>query len=605
MAPSYVGMRVRLTLNTGAILEGVVKEVDSTSGSIEVEGVTLNFKGTVRDLGPQRVSATKIFDLQFVTDENTNQSTIGGSSSQSYNGKPGTSKPIAISEKTDLKREKSVTTSPNQPTKLQRSSPSQPPRHYDVEGTIDFEEYQSPPPPAKAPQMYDKRKPFSTYSGGNGQVKAHRSQGFSRSKAKNRYAEDFDFQASLNRFDKEKIFAEIRQSDDVDPDTLLVSLNKVKKLQQSPSPTSTTSDPQRKLGHRENVLESSTPTEPSSEDTGTDGLISPVNELDESFEDPYRRRRESRHSFYAPPMAKRPSMVFVRPDFKTPSNVKVPCLTPTEYSLLESICLTDTGPSLEQLIEGGGRETATIVLQALGGSRRFTSRNHNAKPYVIVFCGNSTRVGAIGLAAARHLANHECRVDVLVLGSESDVTNSVAMQTKMLQHTGANRIKSDVTSLPSTSQASPDLVIDAILGADLSPSHIPDLLSRAAVNDAITWIANLSKSPVCSLECPSGLGGPNTHHGISSDAMVESIKARWTIAFGVPMSVLGSPRANDRSPGGSGSNLVGEVLLVDVGFPKAAFSRFVKKTSKTKQPSQDVKYVPCFNDKFIVGIELV
>ena len=30
--------------------------------------VTLNFKGAIRELGPQRVSATKIVDLQFVTD---------------------------------------------------------------------------------------------------------------------------------------------------------------------------------------------------------------------------------------------------------------------------------------------------------------------------------------------------------------------------------------------------------------------------------------------------------------------------------------------------------------------------------------------------------
>lgn len=178
------------------------------------------------------------------------------------------------------------------------------------------------------------------------------------------------------------------------------------------------------------------------------------------------------------------------------------------------------------------------------------------------------------------------------------------MQTKILKPTGANLIKSDVNSLPSPSQASPDLVIDAILGADLSPLDIPDLMSRSAIEDAISWIRSLPGSPVCSLECPSGLGGPNKlHRGLSAMELDASVRARWTIAFGVPTSVLGSYCALGKLTGDG--DAVGEVLLVDVGFSKAAFTRFVRKTTKTKQPSEDVKYVPCFNDKFIVGIELL
>ena len=58
-------------------------------------------------------------------------------------------------------------------------------------------------------------------------------------------AGDFDFHAALNRFDKARVFADIRQQDLVRPEDLLVNINA----------------PQRKLGVRESVLDAREPAQ--------------------------------------------------------------------------------------------------------------------------------------------------------------------------------------------------------------------------------------------------------------------------------------------------------------------------------------------------------
>ncbi|TPX36738.1 hypothetical protein SmJEL517_g01285 [Synchytrium microbalum] len=524
--------------------------------------VTLDFKGQLRELGPQTVSAKKIVNLEFM------EAQPSASSPAQPTTQP---KSIKTTERAILKREQAPVATPPKPVI--------PLNDEEIE-EVEFEEYQSPPAQRVPEPKQEERKappkivPQSRQSNGQNsdrlatpQSKSKRDQASNttpRVSHSRGYEKDFDFQASLELFDKKQIFDEIRQSDDTDPDSLLVTLNKVKK-----------NDAQRKLGIRENVLDTlfiaDEKPDSSSVEAGQDDAD------DEGFQDPYRRRRTSKTS-----MSRKTSVTFERPQFRTPSNIVVPSLTPTEFQLLESIAMNEVGPSFEQMVENGGRDVAQACLQALGGSRRFLARNHNPPPHLVVLCGNSTRVGAYGLAAARHLANHECRVDVLVLGSETDVTNNVAMQMKMLLHTGATLIN----SLPL--QSVPDMVIDALLGADMAPSDIPDLLSRTSFEEAISWVCGLSRTPyVCSLELPTGLGG------VASVDSNESVPARWTIGFGVPTSLLGS-----RAQYGQ----VGEVLLADIGFPKAAFTRFVK---KAKLGDDSVKYIPPFSDKFMVGIELV
>lgn len=92
----------------------------------------------------------------------------------------------------------------------------------------------------------------------------------------------------------------------------------------------------------------------------------------------------------------------------------------SQYTFLFKV--TETGPNDEQMIENGGRGVAMMVLQALGGSRRIHSKNHNSQPHVVILVGNN-KTGAYGLCAARHLANHECSVTVCVIGNDVELVN--------------------------------------------------------------------------------------------------------------------------------------------------------------------------------------
>ena len=74
------------------------------------------------------------------------------------------------------------------------------------------------------------------------------------------------------------------------------------------------------------------------------------------------------------------------------------------------------------MIENAGRTIAMLTLQALGGNRRIKPGNHNDKPLVVVLAGNN-RMGAFALAAARHLANHDCHVKVWLMGTEAGLVN--------------------------------------------------------------------------------------------------------------------------------------------------------------------------------------
>ncbi len=70
-----------------------------------------------------------------------------------------------------------------------------------------------------------------------------------------------------------------------------------------------------------------------------------------------------------------------------------------------------------------------LLIPFVGGNRRIKPGNHNDKPLVVVLAGNN-RMGAFGLAAARHLANHDCIVKVFLTGSEAELVNASLSATR-------------------------------------------------------------------------------------------------------------------------------------------------------------------------------
>ncbi|KAJ3288182.1 enhancer of mRNA decapping [Borealophlyctis nickersoniae] len=362
-------------------------------------------------------------------------------------------------------------------------------------------------------------------------------------------SDDFDFQAGLAQFDKRQIFSEIREADSTDPETLLVALNKRRPHQHFHAHL------QQKLGVHENVLDAA----PSGDETGNDAEVE--SELEsEGFGDVDGTPRDGKKLM-----------------LKTIIGVPVPTVTPQEMLEIERIAISETGPSEEQMIENGGRGAAMLVLQALGGGRRIKPGNHNEGPLVVVLAGNN-QIGAYGLCAARHLANHECNVIACVVGGEAELINTLAYQQKIFVPTGG-KVSKGVVDLPHPSSQPVDLIIDALLG---SQQTILDLSEgdKYLVGDLMRW-ANENKAPVLAIDMPSGINA-TTGHPVSPS---NHVNAKWTLALGLPKT--GHLRAREA---------VGELFLADIGIPRVVFQKGAK--------AGRVKYMPPFADKFLVGLEL-
>ncbi|KAI9104478.1 YjeF N-terminal domain-containing protein [Phlyctochytrium arcticum] len=375
------------------------------------------------------------------------------------------------------------------------------------------------------------------------------------------YSDDFDFQAGLSQFDKRRVFAEIREGDSTAPETLLVNLNRLRKDQVSGL---------QKLGIRDMVLDS---VLPSGDETGNDAEVESDNESDGITVDDMSA---AEYGMRAGAPRKRAC--------RAANGVFIPSISPSEMIEVERITASETGPSDEQMIENGGRGAAMLVLQALGGSRRIKPGNHNEGPLVVVLVGNN-KLGAHGLCAARHLANHECNVIVCAVGAEAELVNAVATQQKCFFPTGG-KLTRGVVDLPHPSSQPVDIIIDALLGSyqtllDLSEHD------KSLVCDLMQW-ANENKANVLSLDIASGLNG-NTGQPMSP---THYISPKWTLALGLPK--IGHTRA-------FGRELTGELFLADLGIPRIVIQR----AKKMANQGRTLKYIPPFGDKFVIGLEVV
>ncbi|KAJ3162212.1 enhancer of mRNA decapping [Irineochytrium annulatum] len=449
---------------------------------------------------------------------------------------------------------------------------------------------------------------------------------------------DFDFEASLQLFDKSQVFAEIRESDATDPETLLVSHNRLPRhgnghneassssssLAGTVVPGSVTSPAHHhhhhhhhgqgspgganmhqyyhayqssapKLGPREMVLDDSEANEeeiePSGDETGNDAEVESGIESDAALAYvgnggvvPGGVELLALDDFPEGVIGSRGR----RPQFVTAGKVAVvvPSVTPREMMEVERIAVNETGPSEEQMIENGGRGAAMLALQILTGRRR---GNGAVGGSVVVLAGNN-KTGAFGLAMARHLANHEVSVVVCAVGGETEVSNVVAYQRKIYLPTGGRLVReTSELPLPQAGHAV-DLIVDSLLGPHQSILDLPSEHDRLLVCDLMKW-TNESKCSIMSLDVPSGISG---HTGIAPSP-AHFISPRWTLALGLPKTGLIS------------REVTGEVLLADLGIPKIVFMKVGRAGSGAMGvagvgPLAKIRYAPPFGDKYLVGL---
>ncbi|KAJ3032194.1 UNVERIFIED_CONTAM: enhancer of mRNA decapping [Siphonaria sp. JEL0065] len=386
-------------------------------------------------------------------------------------------------------------------------------------------------------------------------------------------SQDFDFQTSLEKFDKQRVFAEIRASEE--------------ELGVGSGGGAGGFNGKDRIGVHEMVLESGEETgnnASAEEDFDDNSDDYDDDELDDSqFQNLEGTNNiafilgENKGNM---PTSKNKK----RPVFKSVGGVAVYGITTIEMAEVERLAVAETGPNETQMIENAGRGAAMLVMQALGGARRIKVGNHNSAPCVVVLAGNN-KVGAYGLCTARHLANHEVNVIVVVVGSEAELVNTVSYQRKIYLPTGGQIVK-QVNELPFGTPV--DLIVDALLGSTQQILDLPEI-DRSLACDLMRW-ANDNRANVLSLDIPSGF---NHTTGLPS-SQAHHISAKWTLSFGLPKSCLAK----------IAREFIGELFLSDIGIPKIVYQKLkvAPKAGAKGEPKQPIRYIPPFGDKYLVGL---
>lgn len=219
----------------------------------------------------------------------------------------------------------------------------------------------------------------------------------------------------------------------------------------------------------------------------------------------------------------------------------VSAITPEEMAELLRYTLEHGAIGAEELVESAARSAYTVVW-------RFVWKEGPGKP-VLILAGNGY-TGAVGLAVARHLANHE--VSVEYLHTNGTPTEAGARQL------GACRL-SDCTELDDipSDLSRYSVIVDAL--SDVIPGTVGEEVRRIVRTLVINGggSAEDRRSRVyklVSLETPVGLDAGT---GVAGG---EVLWADISIAFGLPKTGMAAAEC-------------GSITVADIGIPQGVYRR--------------------------------
>ncbi len=218
--------------------------------------------------------------------------------------------------------------------------------------------------------------------------------------------------------------------------------------------------------------------------------------------------------------------------FLTDAGAEVPAITEQQMREVDRIAVQETGPNLFQMMENAGRNLASLAMELVGDRWK--------KAFYVVVAGGGGNGGG-GICAARHLANHGCRV-TLCLADPEHVGEVPAFQRKVFQATSGTEI-----SIAEVDRERPDIVLDAVIGYGLKSAP------TGGAARLMEW-ANVSGAQILSLDIPSGL------NSTTGEAPGVYIRPRWTMTLALPKI-------------GLLPNRTGELFLADIGIPQTVYQR--------------------------------
>lgn len=349
---------------------------------------------------------------------------------------------------------------------------------------------------------------------------------------------DFDFATSNSKFDKRKVFDDIRRDDTTADEDRLVSHNRLPKARPG-------TNGGRNLHFSENVLDG-----PETNDASRWKSEAGETEDDELKEGHYSSGRNSRRAGSRRPLqSRKASTVPLAFDRKDPSpsrqlsrmptasplngtmaaenratfriaSTNKPChtISPLQMLELEQLCIAELGMTEDMLSENAGRSIAEAILHPPSPQSQLFSHTPLTSisstppdpPRSVLFLLGNHKSAARTLVAARHLRNRRLRVTVCMLGlnragDEEHLYEVVRKQLNIYRANGGTverwedylaKLNTPSTSSQNgidkanhsiTSTTIPDVVVDCLLGYHLT---FDDLRGEelAGVFSMVKWV---------------------------------------------------------------------------------------------------------------------
>ena len=342
---------------------------------------------------------------------------------------------------------------------------------------------------------------------------------------------DFDFEQNLNKFDKRKVFDEIRQGDTTADEDRLHTFNRRtrpgtgggKNLHHTEnvldSPRQTASAEQSSADDEANISENrrkmnrsvvtrKAPSRQGSSITATEGHVTASGSLSGIREGTTISKVSSSNVSHAGAntthsLSRRTSNQLPRPYLKiADSNSLCPSVSPLQMLELEQLAISEFDLTEEILTENAGRSIAEAALSIA----QSTSDGMTAHGSLIVILVGNTKTGSRAIAAARHLRNRGVRVVPVIIGLDlrENLLELVRRQLKIYSNCGGKVFKPEQLKGRIRSANAPvDLVIDAMLGMHLSYDNLTTQ-DQASYHDLMSWTNNQAVA-VLSIDIPSGI----------------------------------------------------------------------------------------------------
>ncbi|GAD93198.1 peptidyl-prolyl cis-trans isomerase, putative [Paecilomyces variotii No. 5] len=397
---------------------------------------------------------------------------------------------------------------------------------------------------------------------------------------------DFDFQSNLSKFDKRRVFDEIRNDDTTADEDRLVSFNRKARpgtnggknlhytenvLDSPPAKWNSeageteeeVSDGKFSSGNYSGRDRSRTSTRPQSRKSSTilgQPLMPPqVNSIGRAQLGSSRNAspRPSKQSISASPM-NGPTSVASTSLRLTTTNRSCPTVSPLQMLEVEQLAIAELGLTEDMITENAGRGVAEAAVAQLS--------SESAASTLLLLTGNH-RTGARAVAAARHLRNRGHRVTLCLLGleHENELLENCRKQLEIFRKIGGRVLRwEELSARLATSDFAPDLVVDALFGMHIS---FEDLRSddQAAAFEMIAWI-NRSGVDILSVDVPSGISA-------SSGDVTHVEGARLSVSS-KSIVCLAAPKTGVLNALLAGEGQLWNITVADIGISQVVWRNF-------------------------------